>query len=224
MKSQIKGRVFWVGLTDWDDHLPGEGPVLHFHKSASYNSYLILGDYSLLIDTVAKNFTDTFVENLSREISIQDLYGIILSCGKSDHVGAAPRIIEINPNINVYVSEAEAKRVRRLLGPQAHIIPVHSGDHLDEPDFSIEFFEAEPFKGRKSLFSYIKEERVLFSGYATEYLLKDLLDKPYGGNWVSQTANASLGKLLRSRFAEKMGSGVNPDIVCTNHGTPMYMF
>ena len=213
-----------MGSTKWDDDLPGEGPVRHFHKSESYNSYLILGDHSVLIDTVAKNFTDTYIENLSREISIKDLYGVILSCGKKDHIGAAPQIIKINPKINVYVSESDVKTVRRVLGPQAHIVPVHSGDHLDEPDFSIEFFEAETYKGRKSLFSYIKEERVLFSGYATEYLLKDLLDNPYGGNWEPERKKTPLGRLLRSRFEEKIGGDVHPDIVCTNHGTPMYMF
>ncbi|MBN2509380.1 MAG: hypothetical protein JXB03_03850 [Spirochaetales bacterium] len=221
MKSHIKGRVFWVGTTEWDDHLPGQGAIRHFHKSESYNSYLILAGHSVLVDTVAQHFADEYIENLSREIPLCDLHGIILSCGEKDHIGALPRIVEENPHIRIYAAESEIPKVRKTLNRHARIIPVHSGDHLDEEDFSIEFYEIEPFRGRKSLFSYIKEEKVLFSGYATEYLLKDLTDGRIHGK---DTHGTPVGKLLRSRLEEKIGDGIRPDVVCTNHGTPMYMF
>ena len=219
MKSQIKGRVFWVGSIGWNDHLPGEGLISHFHKSSSYNSYLIMGTHNFLIDTVSKEFADAFIENLSYELPVSDLYGIILTTDKSDHTGALPKILELNPEIKVFVSSHDAASVKKQLGKKSNIVAVNSGDSFRENGFSLDFIDVVPFGKRHALFSYIREERILFSGYATEYIIQDLLG-PDGEDYHDKEP---VHRRLQRRIGEKIGMPIQPDIICTNHGTPMFV-
>ena len=67
MKKLVKNNVYWVGKTDWELK-KFHGDEYSTHHGSCYNSYLILEEKTVLIDTVWAPFDNEFVENLEKEV------------------------------------------------------------------------------------------------------------------------------------------------------------
>ncbi|MFA5154411.1 MAG: anaerobic nitric oxide reductase flavorubredoxin, partial [Clostridia bacterium] len=72
MKKLVKNNVYWVGKTDWELK-KFHGDEYSTHHGSSYNSYLILEEKTVLIDTVWAPFDNEFVENLEKEVDLSKI-------------------------------------------------------------------------------------------------------------------------------------------------------
>lgn len=85
------------------------------------NIYVVfLDDKIFLIDfgfsVALEKFIEKFEKDVSRKysVSLNDIYGIIVTHAHVDHFGGLPFILNLNPKIKIYVHELDSKAVERF--------------------------------------------------------------------------------------------------------------
>jgi anaerobic nitric oxide reductase flavorubredoxin len=66
METALMEGVYWVGVADWALR-QFHGHELSTHRGSTYNSYLIIDEKVVLVDTVWAPFQDQLIENI-REV------------------------------------------------------------------------------------------------------------------------------------------------------------
>ena len=114
MSKKINNKVYWVGKTDWE--------LKKFHgdefttvKGSSYNSYLIKDEKTVLIDTVWLPYDREFVNDLKKEIDLNEIDYIIIQHGEVDHSGALMELMKEIPNTPIYLSANAVKSSKRTV-------------------------------------------------------------------------------------------------------------
>lgn len=157
---KITDRVYWVGAIDW--------AVRDFHgysteRGTTYNAYLVMSDKITLIDTVKAPFRDEMMARISSVTDPGNIRYIISNHSEMDHTGALPEVIkEIKPE-KVFASPMGVKALNAHFNLDREIIPVKSGDEINLGNMNISFCETKMLHWPDSMFSYLKEEKVLFS-------------------------------------------------------------
>ena len=158
---KISEHVYWVGAIDWG--------VRNFHgyltdQGTSYNAFLILADKVTLIDTVKVAFTEELLARIASVIDPQKIDYIISNHSEPDHSGALARVIKKIKPAKVFAS---------ILGKQAlenyypnleiEITPVKHEEVLNLGNLNLKFLETKMIHWPDSMFSYLVEEKLLFS-------------------------------------------------------------
>ena len=185
MITELAKDLYWVGVVDWG--------LRHFHghelstpRGSSYNSYLILDEKKVLVDTVWDPFSEDFVEKLAQIIDPAKLDYIICNHMETDHSGALPTLMRLCPNATIIVS----KRGLSSLKGHYHancanwkVQAVGTGDTLKIGKRELLFFEAPMCHWPDTMFTYIMGEGVLMPNdafgqhYATGYRWNDQVDQ-----------------------------------------------
>src|SRR4030042_6809534 len=104
MITEIKKGVYWVGVVDWGLR-QFHGHELTTDRGASYNSYLIRDEKTVLVDTVWGPFAEEFVENVREVIDPAKIDIIVANHSEADHSGALPAILRHAKNATVVISK-----------------------------------------------------------------------------------------------------------------------
>jgi len=157
---KVTDSVYWVGAIDWE--------IRNFHgystsRGTTYNAYLILADKITLIDTVKHRFKDELIERISTIVPLEDIEIIISNHAELDHSGCLPEMIDrIKPD-KVIASKMGVKALKEHFNTSMDITPVTSGDTLDLGNKQLRFLETRMLHWPDSMFTYLDEEKVLFS-------------------------------------------------------------
>ena len=103
MATEIKEGVYWVGVVDWALK-KFHGHELSTHRGSTYNSYLVMDEKIVLVDTVWAPFQDQLVENISQIIDPSKIDMVVANHAEVDHSGSLPAIMRHTPNATVIVS------------------------------------------------------------------------------------------------------------------------
>jgi len=82
----------------------------------SYNSYLLLDEKTVLLDTVDKEVGDLFLENLHAALKGRALDYMIIQHMEPDHCALIPRILELYPQVKVAGSQKTFGMIQQFLG------------------------------------------------------------------------------------------------------------
>jgi anaerobic nitric oxide reductase flavorubredoxin len=161
VRREIAKEVYWVGSVDWS--------MRDFHsfttlRGVTYNSYLILDEKIALIDTVKAPFAKELLFNLSGYTPTEKIDYLIVNHAEPDHASALPMMVQACKKAKVVCS----KKCQEILSAyydvskwQFHI--VKEGDLLSLGAKTLEFFETPMLHWPESMFTYLKEEKILFS-------------------------------------------------------------
>ncbi len=157
---KISDSVYWVGAVDWT--------VRDFHgyqtgRGTTYNAYLIMADKITLVDTVKAPFKDELLSRISSVVDPRKIDYIISNHSEMDHSGCLPEMIEIIKPEKVFASVAGQKTLESHFRIGSGITPVKSGENLSLGNMNISFIETKMLHWPDSMFSYLKEEQILFS-------------------------------------------------------------
>ena len=157
---KITDKVWWVGAIDWNLK---EFHGYHTHRGTTYNAYLVLGEKPTLIDTVKAPFKEEMYSRIASVMDPSKIEIIVSNHAEPDHSGAlADAIADLQPE-KVYASVAGV----RILDAQFHIgeklTAVKTGDSIDLGGLSLSFVETKMLHWPDSMFSYLKEEKILFT-------------------------------------------------------------
>ncbi len=157
---QVSEKVYWVGAVDWN--------IRDFHgyttkRGSTYNAYLVLADKITLIDTVKAPFKEELLSRISALVNPKEIDYIVSNHSEMDHSGCLPDIIrEVNPE-KVFASPMGVKALNEHFSMEDEILPVKEGEDLSLGNMSLSFMETRMLHWPDSMFSYLKEEKLLFS-------------------------------------------------------------
>ncbi len=178
--TELAKGIYSVGAVDWD--------VRDFHgystyKGTTYNAFLIIDEKVTLFDTVKRSHQDELIRNISAIIDPEKIDYIVVNHVELDHSGALPNMVElIKPE----------KIICSLMGKKALIDHFHkedwpfevvkTGTEISLGKRTIQFIETRMLHWPDSMFSFVKEDGILFSSdafgqhYATSERFDDEVD------------------------------------------------
>ena len=128
MAFKLTDKVTWVGKIDWELRT-FHGEEYSTHRGSSYNSYLIRDEKTVLIDTVWDPYAEEFVENLKKEIDLNEIDYIIAQHGESDHSGALPLLMREIPDTPIYCTSNGAKVLKGHYHQDWNFVEVKNRDN-----------------------------------------------------------------------------------------------
>lgn len=183
MKKHIKNNVYWVGKVDWELK-KFHGEELSTNHGSSYNSYLLFEEKKVLIDTVWSPFSEEFVENLEKEIDLNEIDFIVSNHGEVDHSGSLVKLMKKIPNTPIYCSANAVKSLKGQYHQDWDLRVVKTGDKIDIGNGKeLIFMEMTMIHWPDSMATFLTKDNILFSNdafgqhYATERLFNDLVDQ-----------------------------------------------
>jgi len=159
---QLKSNIYSVGAIDWDRRLFDE--LIPLPDGTSYNAYLVKGrEKTALIDTVDPAMADVLIENLN-QLKIKNIDYVIANHAEQDHSGSLPQILEIHPNAKVVATpKCKDMLMDLLLIPESKFITVDDGSSISLGDKTLEFIHAPWVHWPETMFTYLKEDKILFT-------------------------------------------------------------
>ncbi|MGD9732196.1 MAG: FprA family A-type flavoprotein [Desulfamplus sp.] len=221
---QIADRIYSVGCRDWD--------VRDFHgystyEGTSYNAFLILDEKNVLIDTVKKEFADEFLDNISKIIDPSKIDIVISNHTEMDHSGALPAVMQrIGQDKTVLCSKMGFKNLKSHFTSPLNLKSVDNGEELNIGKRTLSFLETKMLHWPDSMFTYLKDEKILFSSdaFGQHYAGDCAFDDEIGDVVMSHAAKYYANILLNysSRVQELLksvaASGLEIKMICPDHG------
>lgn len=158
--KKITENIYWVGALD--PHLKIFDVVMPTDHGTSYNSYLIIDEKIVLIDTVKKQFQDEFLDNLKSVLgSLNRIDYIVLNHLEPDHSGAIEKLLTFT-NAEVIVSKNAKMLLKGMLKRDINPRLVGDDDFIDIGKGRIQFIKAPYLHWPETMLSYYTADKILF--------------------------------------------------------------
>ena len=227
VKKQVKNNVFWVGKVDWELQ-SFHGNEYSTHKGSTYNSYLIQEEKTVLIDTVWAPFAGEFVDNLAKEIDLNQIDFIIANHGEVDHSGALPALMKHIPDKPIYCTANAVKSLKGQYHQDWNFQVVKTGDKIDIGNGKeLIFVEMKMLHWPDSMAAYLTQDNILFSNdafgqhLATERLFNDQVDQcDLFNESIKYYANilTPFSSILSKKLDEVIALNLPIEMIATSHG------
>lgn len=173
----VTRNVSWVGVRHPDLEIFDE--LFPTHNGTTYNSYVVRGqDKTALIDTVKAPFTDEFLGKIEEAVGFDNIDLVVISHTEPDHSGALGRLLEKNPDLQVYCSRPSQNFLNQLLNHPFNAQVVSDGDEIDLGGLTLRFILAPYLHWPDTIFTYLVEEGILFpcDAFGAHYCASKLFD------------------------------------------------
>lgn len=160
--SEISAETVVLRSLDWDrDRFDIE---FGLNNGTTYNSFIIKGEKTALVDTSHAKFRQLYLEELEVLLDLSSLDYLIISHTEPDHSGLVKDILQLAPQVTV----VGAKVAMQFLENMVHIpfkkLIVKSGDHLDLGNgHELEFISAPNLHWPDTIFTYDFKTKILFT-------------------------------------------------------------
>ncbi|HRS82942.1 MAG TPA: anaerobic nitric oxide reductase flavorubredoxin [Smithellaceae bacterium] len=226
MKFEITPGVDWVGKIDWELR-KFHGEEYSTHRGSSYNAYLVRDEKTALIDTVWSPFAKEFVNNLAKEIDLDQIDYVIANHAEMDHSGALPLLMHRIPDKPVYCTANGLKSIKGHYHKDWNFQVVKTGDKLSLGKKELIFVEAMMLHWPDSMMEYLTGDAILFSNdafgqhIATEHMFNDLVEPSelfeeatkYYANILTP-----FSPLVTKKIHEVVGLNLPVKFICPSHG------
>jgi flavorubredoxin len=177
---QIAPGIYSVGVRDWN--------IRDFHGystdlGTTYNAFLVVDEKIALIDSVKKEFADQLIENIARIVDPRKIDVVISNHTELDHSGSLARIMHrVGEDKPLFCSKMGAKNLAQHFPQKWNYRAVGSGDELKLGKRTLAFLETRMIHWPDSMFSYLKEDGILFSsdGFGQHYAGPEAFDDEIG--------------------------------------------
>ena len=221
---KIADGVYDVGVVDWN--------IRDFHGystdlGTTYNSYLIMDEKTVLVDTVRKGFADQLIENISSVIDPKEIDFVISNHTEMDHSGGLARVMhKVGEDKPLYCSKMGAKNLARHFPQKWNYHAVETGEELSLGSRTLTFLETRMLHWPDSMFTYLKEDKILFSSdaFGQHYAGHERFDDQIGQEVMLYAKKYFANILLLYsplilKLLDKVAElGLEIDIICPDHG------
>lgn len=178
--NELAKGIYSVGAIDWD--------VRDFHgystyKGTTYNAFLIIDEKVTLFDTVKRSHMDELLRNIRAIIDPAKIDYLVVNHVEMDHSGSLPEMMAIIKPEKLFCSPMGQKAILDHFHREDWPYEVvKSGTEVSLGKRTIQFIETRMLHWPDSMFSYIKEDGILFSSdafgqhYATSERFDDEVD------------------------------------------------
>lgn len=218
---QVSDKVFWCGAIDYD--IVTFDVVMETKYGTTYNAYFINAEKKAVVETVKEKFWPEYEMKLRSLVNPAEIEYIILDHTEPDHSGCLGHLLKLAPKAKVVGSGNAIRYLRDLVTEPFESIQVKDGQELDLGDLTLRFISAPNLHWPDSIYSYLIEEKVLFTcdsfgaHYADSQMFDDLV-----GNW-DDAFSYYFDVILKpfSKFLLKAIEKIRPleiKAICTGHG------
>ncbi|MCF8105771.1 MAG: flavodoxin domain-containing protein [Desulfohalobiaceae bacterium] len=222
---EIAENIYQVGVADWNIR---DFHGYSTHKGTTYNAFLILDDKITLVDTVKHDFTDQLLSNISRIVDPKNIDYVVSNHTEMDHSGGLPGIMHaIGEDKPVFCSKMGAKNLSSHFERKLNYQAVKDLGELSLGQKKLTFLETRMIHWPDSMFTYLNEDRILFSsdGFGQHYAGPARFDDEGDDHEIMYQARKYYANILLlyspliAKLLEKVGSmGLPIDCICPDHG------
>ena len=163
---QVTDDLFWVGGDD--RRLAMFEGVYSVPDGVSYNSYLLMDEKTVLVDTVDKAVEDVFLENIAHVLDGRTLDYLIVQHMEPDHSASLKTVLLQYPQVTVVCNSKTETMMKQFFGENlnASIQIVGEGDTLKTGKHELSFLMAPMVHWPEVMVTYDSEAHILFSADA----------------------------------------------------------
>ncbi len=221
---EVAEGIFWVGCIDWN--------IRDFHgystkQGTTYNAYLVMDEKITLVDTVKKEFADELLSNIAQIVDPKKIDYVVANHTEMDHSGGLTRVMHrIGEDKPLYCSKTGHKNLPQHYQTKWNYQPVEDGGELSIGKRTLAFMETRMLHWPDSMFTYAKEDKILFSSDAFGQHCAGLerFDDEIGEDIMPHAKKYFANILLLYsplilKLVEKVQEvGLAIDMICPDHG------
>jgi flavorubredoxin len=222
--AEITKGIYQVGAIDWNIR---DFHGYSTHLGTTYNAYLIMDEKITLIDTVKRDFADELLENVSQIVDPKKIDYVISNHTEMDHSGGLARVMHrIGENKPLYCSKLGHKNLSKHFQQKWNYQPVEDGSQLSIGNRTLVFMETRMLHWPDSMFTYAKEDKILFSSdaFGQHYAGLERFDDQMGEEIMPHAKKYFANILLLYsplilKVVEKVKKiGLDIRMICPDHG------
>lgn len=179
---EISEAIRYVGVEDRDIDLFESQYVVP--EGVTYNSYLILDEKTVLMDTVDARKTEVWLENLRKELNGKTPDYLVISHLEPDHAGSITAVVEEYPQMKLVGNARTFSMFPQFfdLIIEDKKVVVAEGQELSLGNHTLQFFMAPMVHWPEVMVTFEQKEKVLFSadGFGRFGMLED------DGDWACE--------------------------------------
>ena len=224
MIKHITPDVCYIGVNDRQKTLFEN--LWPLPQGVSYNSYLILDEKNVLVDTVDSCFSAIFLQKLSAALDGRHLDYIIVDHVEPDHSGSLSQILQQYPDAKIVGNKQTFGMLTGFYGITGPFYEVKEGDKLVIGKKTLSFYMAPMVHWPEVMMTYDENEGILFSAdaFGTFGTLdggvtdKELNTDKFWDEMVRYYSNI-VGKYGSpvQKALQKLG-GFKINMICSTHG------
>ena len=221
---EIAKDIYWLGVIDWN--------IRDFHgystySGSTYNSFLIMDEKIVLIDTVKKDFANELIANISQLVDPTKIDYVISNHTEMDHSGGLQTVMNrIGDDTPLYCSKIGYKNLSKHFPDEWNYRPVEDGGELSLGKRTLSFMETKMLHWPDSMFTYVKEDKILFSSdafgqhYAGLERFDDQIGEAIMPHALKYFANILLpySSLILKLVDKVTKMGLVLNMICPDHG------
>ncbi len=160
--SSIGEDTTVIRCLDWDrDRFDIE---FGLRNGTTYNSFIIEGEKTALIDTSHGKFQDLYLDCLNNLIDVSTLDYLVVSHTEPDHSGLVKDVLKLAPNVTVVGSKVAIQFLENMVHQPFNSLIVKSGSSLDLGNgHELQFISAPNLHWPDTIFTYDQNTSILYT-------------------------------------------------------------
>jgi flavorubredoxin len=221
---EIAKDIYCLGAIDWN--------IRDFHGystdvGSTYNAYLLMDEKVALIDAVKKEFVEDLIEGISQLVDPAKIDLVISNHTEMDHSGGLPRVMQaVGEDKPLLCSKMGHANLSKHFSGNWNYQPVEDGGELSLGKRTLAFMETRMLHWPDSMFTYVKEDNILFSSdafgqhYAGVERFDDQIGEAIMPHALKYFANILLpyAPLILKLVDKVKEIGLALDMICPDHG------
>ena len=162
----IHPDLYWVGAND--RRLALFENVYPISRGVSYNSYVLLDEKTVLLDTVDKSVSDQFFENVAHVLNGRRLDYLIVNHMEPDHCGTIEQLVLRYPEVKIVCNAKTVQMIKQFFtfDIDSRAVLVKEMDTLCTGRHTLAFVMAPMVHWPEAMVTYDTTDKVLFSADA----------------------------------------------------------
>ena len=224
---KITKDIYWVGASD--RRLELFENIMPITKGVSYNSYLIMDDKTVLLDTADASVSRQFIENVQHVLGGRSLDYLIVNHMEPDHCAVIEDIVLRHPNLKLIGNAKTLQMIKQFFDfdVESRFVAVKEGETFSTGHHTLTFVMAPMVHWPEAMFTYDVEEKILFSadafgtfGALNGNIFNDEVD--FEKDWLSEARRYYtniVGKYgAPVQAALKKAATIDIQMICPLHG------
>jgi anaerobic nitric oxide reductase flavorubredoxin len=158
---EIAPNIHWVGIASKEKGLFEN--LWELDHGVNYNSYLLSGEKSALIDVCPEQILDELIAKIVSVSDLSKLSYLVFNHLEPDHTGAVAAIRKKLPGLEIIASKKGVEMLGTLFGIRENVREVKEGDALDLGGLILRFMMTPMIHWPETMMAFEETTKTLFS-------------------------------------------------------------
>ena len=221
---QLKENLYYVGVNDRTKALFEN--LWPLPQGVSYNSFLLIDEKTVLINTVDISYADIFLQKIEQALGGKPLDYLVINHIEPDHSGAVGLLRTKYPHVQIVGNTRTLDMLQGYYGIENGVVAVQDGEAWSLGKHQLHFYFTPMVHWPETMMTYETTEGILFSGdaFGTFGALdggitdSQLRPEKYWDEMIRYYSNivGKYGNPVQKALAKLANLSITT--ICTNHG------